>query len=49
MGNVEPDSSPVHTSLTYLNFGEGARDSEHLKEKMLLFLSAKEVKLQNAI
>ena len=47
MGNVEPDSSPVQTSLTRLNLSEGAGDSEHLEEKMLLFLSAKGVKPQD--
>ena len=49
MGNVESNPHPVHTSLTHLNFGEGAGDSEHLEEKMLLFLSAKGVYPQDAI
>ena len=48
MGNIESDPRPVHTSLTCLNFGEGAGDSEHLEEKTLLFLSAKGVRPQDA-
>ena len=43
MGNVEPDPSPVQTSLTYLIFGEGTGDSDRLEEKTVLFQSAKGV------
>ena len=49
MGNIEPNPSPVQTSPTHLNFSKGTGDSERLEEKMLLFLPAKGVKLQDAI
>ena len=48
-GNVEPDPSPVQTSPTCLNLGEGTGDCGDLEKKIMQFLSAKGVGSQDAI
>ena len=46
-GNVDSDPRPEHTNPTHLNSGKGARDSDYLEEKTILFLSAIGVGSQN--
>ena len=49
MGNVEFDPCSVLTSPMHLNFSEDAGNSDDLEEKIVLFLSATGVHLQDTI